>query len=105
MPHYAKLQTNRVIQVIETTQEKISSGEYGDPTYFVECQPYSNERKLRGCIGDSYIEESNIFAPPKPFASWTLSEELGTWLPPHFQPNNDLSYRWDEDALDWIVVE
>ena len=103
MPFFAKLENDRVLEIKQATFEEISSGVFGDPTSFVECQPQHAMRKLRGNVGEVYLPELKIFTPPKPFASWQLVEEMGTWIPPHFAPNDDNNYEWDEGTNQWVL--
>lgn len=104
MTYFAKIQDLRVVDVVQATQEQILSGEYGDSSLYIECEPQHPNRKFKGIIGDVYLNESGIFVPPKPFESWILHEDLGTWIPPHFAPNDDQTYQWSEELLDWVIA-
>lgn len=42
---------------------------------------------------------------PKPFNSWVWSEELNQWTSPTPKPTDGLIYSWDEQNLNWYVVE
>lgn len=61
-------------------------------------------RKNFAGIGYSYIEEIDGFVPPKPFPSWLLDEQTGTWYPPVPIPSNDGTWQWNEDTLDWEKI-
>jgi hypothetical protein len=51
-----------------------------------------------------YIEENDIFTPPKPFESWIWNTTEQEWKSPKPKPEdtNEGGYTWDEDSLDWV---
>lgn len=61
-------------------------------------------RKNFAGIGYSYDEVRDAFIPPKPFPSWTLSENTCLWKPPVAYPTDGIMYEWSEDDLDWVAV-
>jgi hypothetical protein len=52
-------------------------------------------------IGGDYFE--NYFYSVQPFPSWT--RDKGRWIPPTPRPQDGKDYTWDEDNLNWILVE
>ena len=56
-------------------------------------------------IGFTYDEARDAFIPPKPFDSWVLDEDTCLWVAPVPMPDDGGQYTWDEDAVDWVVVE
>ena len=62
-------------------------------------------RKNYAGIGYFYDEERDAFIPPKPFESWVLNEDTCLWEAPVAMPDDGQMYRWDEESLDWVVVE
>jgi hypothetical protein len=54
-------------------------------------------------VGGYYDADLDAFIPPKPFASWVLSD-ANIWEAPVARPNDGF-YFWDEDAGDWVAVE
>ena len=127
MAHYAFLNENNLVTEVivgidETvTQVDTDGTEVGGSTEAWEtfygnrktqvCKRTSinnNFRKRYACIGDTYDAERDAFIAPKPFASWTLNEETCVWDAPVAYPtgNEDpnISYIWNEDALQWIEI-
>lgn len=59
-----------------------------------------------GAVGHVYDEELDVFLPPQPFLSWSLNTDTYQWDPPTPYPDDyDHLYYWDEETLNWIVVE
>jgi len=97
--HFAKVKNNIVEQVIVAEQEFIDTlpNEEGvsyiqtsyNTRYGKHFDPVTREEDdkppLRGNFaGPGYVYDPtlDVFAPPKPWASWTLNAE-GIWQPPH----------------------
>ena len=57
-------------------------------------------RKNYAGIGHTYDATRNAFIPPRPFPSWTLSEQSCTWQPPSPRPVG--IWKWYEAGLSWI---
>ena len=53
-------------------------------------------------IGYSYLEDLDIFVPPKPYESWNLNEETASWNAPVEYPADGEQYTWDEETTSWI---
>lgn len=49
----------------------------------------------------TYLDDLDIFIPPKPYESWILDESKASWVAPKEYPNDGLSYYWDEELVDW----
>lgn len=117
MAHFAKVTNGIVEQVIVLSDEVESYGaEYINNTLGLEgtwLQTSYNTRqgvhaeggtplrKNYAGIGYSYDETLDAFIPPKPFDSWLLDEEKGTWVAPIPYPDDDLMYVWNEELADW----
>lgn len=80
-------------------------GLYGEKTTWVQTSYNGNMRKMYAGRGYIYIPESDIFAPPSPFPSWTLNRSKGEWEPPVPRPeaSDDDAVTWDEDGQRWDV--
>ena len=61
-------------------------------------------RKNFAGIGYTYDEVRDAFIPPKPFNSWTLNEDTCVYDPPTPHPNDDKTYVWNEDSVEWSEV-
>jgi len=60
-------------------------------------------------IGMVYDQENDVFYPAQPYPSWILNEETWSWdcpVPyPEIDPDNPLSYQWNEEDQTWDLVE
>lgn len=52
--------------------------------------------------GYSYDPDLDAFIPPKPYASWTLSETTYNWEAPVEYPTDGADYDWDEANTQWV---
>lgn len=121
MGHYAKVAYGVVQQVIVAEQDFINS--YVDNTpgawiqtsyntrgnihYGADGQP-DGGRALRGNyagIGYTYDAVNDVFYPPRPYNSWSISAETNwLWTPPVAYPTDGKMYAWNEAATNWIEV-
>ena len=121
MSHFAKIENGTVTQVIVAEQDFIDGGYVGDPASWVQTSyntragvhydPTTNEPDggvaLRGNyagIGYTYDSANDVFYPPSPFPSWTISAPTWTWTAPSPMPTDGNIYAWDEDTLSWLVI-
>lgn len=60
---------------------------------------------IRGYAVMDYADDSinDVFYPPKPFDSWTISAPTWTWNPPVPYPTDDQRYSWDEPTKSWVI--
>ena len=65
-------------------------------------------------IGHVYDPINDVFYPPQPFPSWTISADTNwMWkapvpypLPSNLPPSPDYpKYVWDESVINWVVVK
>ena len=120
MSHYAKVLNGVVQQVIVAEADffntfvDTSPGEWiqtsyntrGGVHYGQDGQP-DNGVALRANyagIGFVYDREHDVFYPPKPYASWTISAPTWNWAPPTPYPTDDKMYTWNEDTQSWTEV-
>jgi hypothetical protein len=113
MAHFAKVENGIVTQVIVIDQETLNSGNWGDPSSWVQTSynthggQHPEGRPLRknyAGIGYTYDTGRDAFIPPKPFASWVLNETTCQWDAPVAMPTDDKMYRWDEATTSWVEV-
>lgn len=112
MSHFAKVENNIVTEVIVAEKDFIDSGAVGDPSQWIQTSYNTRSgvhllggtplRKNFAGIGYLYNSEIDAFIPPKPFNSWILNTELGTWEAPLPRPDDGKNYIWNEDILNWI---
>jgi hypothetical protein len=58
-------------------------------------------------IDGIYHEDIDKVKPPKPFPSWIWDEVEWIWICPIPIPENPNNYRyyWDEENIQWVLVE
>lgn len=101
MPRYfARIQNGVTAEVVVSDSDTwLSDNKPGDwVEAFVDGPPGS----LAG-IGYIYDSEAQVFIPPQPYPSWTLSESH-QWEPPVSCPGSESDYSWDEIALEWVAA-
>ena len=121
MAHYALLnEDNIVTQVITGIDE---GGDIDYELYYsnfhnctVKRTSYNtarNEHKEGGTpfrgnyagVGYTYDTTNDGFYPPKPYDSWSISEETNwVWTPPVPYPDDGNKYIWDEETTSWVEV-
>jgi hypothetical protein len=113
MAHFAKVENGIVTQVIVIDQETLNTGNWGDPSSWVQTSynthggQHPEGRPLRknyAGIGYTYDTGRDAFIPPKPFASWVLNETTCQWDAPVAMPTDNKMYRWDEATTSWVEV-
>lgn len=114
MGHFAKVVNGIVEQVIVAEPEFFetfvdsSPGEWIQTSYNTIGGVHLNNgtpfRKNFAGIGYAYDKERDAFIPPKIYSSWTLNEETCLWDPPVECPNDDRPYIWNEEILNWELV-
>lgn len=120
MSHYAKVLNSKVIQVIVAEAEFFntyidnSPGTWIQTSYNtkgnVHCdiagQP-DNGIAIRGNyagVGFIYDSVNDVFYPPSPFPSWTLSTASWTWIAPVSRPVDTNRYNWNETTVSWDLI-
>lgn len=111
MAHYAKIENDRVTQVIVAEQDFIDTleGEWVQTSY----NTYENKHALGGTplrgnyagIDYVYDRENDVFYTPQPFPSWVLNTSIWNWEAPIERPEDEdpfveppIIYDWDEEA-------
>jgi hypothetical protein len=74
------------------------------PGNWVQTSYNAKIRKNYAGIGFTYDQQRDAFIAPKPFTSWILNETTCQWEAPVPYPNDEKSYVWDEESLQWIEV-
>jgi len=91
---YAILDGINVVNLIEYETQPIAPIEGLNPNYIAIPTTSAG-------VGYTYI--NGVFISPKPFASWTLINNV--WQPPVAMPIDDNMYSWNEQTLSWDIVE
>jgi len=118
MAHYAFLDENNiVIEVIPGKDEcqEINWEEEYSKVKGLKCKrtSYNTDngvhlnggipfRRFYAGIGYVYIDEYDIFMPPKPYPNWIYDPIIQWWAAPIPLPDEINSYDWDEKTLSWI---
>jgi hypothetical protein len=129
MSHYAKVVNGRVLQVITAEADffktfvDFSPGDWIQTSYNTRGgKHYGQDNKedggvaLRGNyagIGYIYDAANDVFYPPQPFPSWTISAPDWTWIAPVAMPSDagtgtpPKGYLWNEAKKQWdeVVVQ
>lgn len=117
MAHFAKIENNIVTQVIVVDNNDILD-EQGNELEEVGIQfctdllggewkqsSYNNNfRKNYAGIGYTYDETRDAFISPQPYPSWVLDEDTCRWESPIPYPEGDELYRWNEELINWELV-
>lgn len=126
MAHFAELDNNnKVIRVIVVRNEDcLDSNDneceqigidyckslFGDNTRWIQTSYNSNIRNKYAGIGDSYLEDLDVFISPQPFNSWNFDTDKLSWEPPIPHPNDENIYTWNEEEYQksgngWILID
>jgi hypothetical protein len=121
MAHYAFLDENNIVTEVIVGKDEGEDGIdweqwYGDfrgqvckrTSYNTMAGVHRNGgtpfRKNYAGIGYTYRSDIDAFAPPQPYASWTLNENA-QWQPPVAMPTDGAMYSWDEATTAWVLNE
>lgn len=119
MAHFARINNNEVLQVIvinngvlldENGLESEAKGiefckdTYGQDTNWIQTSYNSKFRGVFAGEGFTYNSEKDVFTPPKPFESWSLSDDGFTWLSPVPYPSDGDYYYWNEQSMSWVKL-
>jgi len=119
MAHFAQLDENNLVtQVIvvnnneclldgvenETVGVMFCKSLLGADTRWKQTSYNGNKRKNYAGVGFTFDEQRDAFIPPKPYASWVLSEDTCQWKAPVDMPTDGQMYSWDEATTSWTVV-
>jgi hypothetical protein len=114
MAHYAKVNNGIVEQVIVAEAEFFdtfvdsSPGQWIQTSYNTHGGVHSGRgtplRKNYAGIGYTYDATRDAFYAPQPYASWVLNDDSCIWEAPTPMPDDDNTYRWDEETTAWVEV-
>lgn len=97
MANFAVLDGENVVNTILADSKAIAEEVTGKT-----CIEFTTERAE---AGGTYV--GGVFIPRKPYASWVLNAD-NEWEAPVAYPENDpenpVSYIWDESTLSWVEL-
>ena len=114
MAHYAFLDNNNLVTevIVGIDETELIEGLSPEAWYgnfrgqsCVRTSYNGNIRKNYAGVGFYFDDQLDAFIAPKPFESWLLDEETCRWAAPIDYPTDGLIYTWDEEALNWQLVE
>lgn len=117
MAHFARLENNKVVQVIVVNNDVILENEieseekgiafcknlFGEEGIWKQTSYNGTFRKNFASSNYVYDEMRDAFIPPQPFVSWILNEETCQWIPPVPIPGDAQFYGWSEKIRNWVV--
>lgn len=132
MPHYAELNENNEVIYVTYMSDDIITDENGNEVEqlgidhlhlhngrdrrWIRTSYGGNFRGRYAGIGYSYLEDLDIFVPPKPYPSWAVNASIADWEAPIQKPelsqdqiDNSFRYVWNEDKYNstgdgWILI-
>jgi|TARA_B100001093_G_C26560743_1_gene898546 hypothetical protein len=125
MAHFAKLDSNNIVERIEVVHNDIATDEeaginflkslYGSDTNWKQTSYNTDKnnhtlggtpfRKNYARKGSTYDETKDAFIAPKPYSSWVFNETTCVWEAPIEKPDNVKIYDWNEENTQWDLVE
>lgn len=112
MAHYAFLDDNNIVVEVITGKDEteildgLTPEEWYSNYRGLKCVRTSYNHNIRGvyaAVGYSYNEAEDIFIMPQPFPSWVRNGSI--WEPPFLYPDDGKHYQWDEENINWKIVE
>jgi hypothetical protein len=97
MANFAVLDGENVLNTILADSKAIAEEVTGKT-----CVEFTTERAE---AGGTYV--GGVFIPRKPYPSWVLNGDNSWEAPvaaPEFNPENPVSYTWDESTTSWIEI-
>jgi hypothetical protein len=127
MAHFAKIESNIVTQVLVVSDADAVNGQnflantlgLGGTWIQTSYNTRSNVHygsdgnpdggvALRGNyagVGYKYDSVNDVFYPPQPYPSWTISAATNwIWTAPTPYPTDGKMYSWDETTKAWVLV-
>jgi hypothetical protein len=112
MAHWAEIDGNNIVLRVLVGDNNDPNGDEGYQWLidnlggnWIKTSYNNNIRKNYAGIGFTYDENLDAFIPPKPFDSWKLNKKTCLWQPPIIYPSDGFSYKWNEENLDWELLD
>jgi len=109
MSHFAQINENNVVINVAVGDNNMPNEGYD---WFVEniggrwvqTSYNGNFRKNYAAIGGTYDEKLDAFIPAKPYDSWILDKQTCLWKAPVDYPNDNFTYVWNDNKLEWELL-
>jgi len=112
MAHYAKVEDGVVTQVIVADSKEWCEANLGGTWVQTSYNTQGNVNSREGGValhknyaGIGYTFDGTGFAAPQPYASWTKNLNTYLWEAPTPMPSDGKKYIWNEESLQWQVLE
>ena len=110
MAHFAKIENDKVTQVIVVDNQYEEQGQVwindvlGLDGEWIQTSYNENFRGNFAGIGYDYDRTNDVFISPQPFPSWILNQTTWKWDSPEPYPLDGKIYIWNEDTLNWVEL-
>jgi hypothetical protein len=117
MAHFAKVTNGIVVQVIVAEKEFFDTfidttpGEWIQTSYNTRYGLHYDQngqqdgvglRANFAGVGYIYDRVNDVFYPPQPYPSWTISAPFWEWKAPIDIPSDNKTYTWNETSKSWV---
>ena len=113
MSHFAKVLNGVVMQIIVAEADFFTTFVDSSPGTWIQTS-YNTHGGVHAAggtplranyagIGYTYDATHDVFYPPQPFPSWTISAPTWLWQPPIPMPTDGKGYIWDETTKIWVA--
>jgi len=109
MAHFAEINENSIV-----TRVLVTNNDFPNEGYdwlidnlggtWIQTSYNATIRCNYAGVGYSYDSELDAFIAPQTYPSWELDENC-QWQPPSPYPKDDKRHEWDEDNLQWQLVD
>lgn len=99
--------SNLVTQVIQSPDDGQDWAAIWEQQHNCTCILTAKDNSIRNKyaeVGDTYYADIDAFIGPSPYPSWALNKTTKQWEAPVPMPDDELSYAWDEDTANWVIV-
>ena len=126
MAHFAQIDENNIVLTVTVVADTDCQDEdgneaeavgiafnkslLGEDTTWIQTSYNNRIRKNFAGIGFTWDANRDAFIPPTPHASWVLDENTCQWeapvpVPADCDPTKGIQYEWDEDNIQWVLLE
>ena len=119
MAHFAKLGTGNIVTAVHVVSNDVATTEqagvdflndlYKTRDVWKQTSYNKNIRKNYAGIGYHYLEDEDVFLPPRRYDYYVPDLENYVWVPPIDKPD-DQNYYWDDDLYQednttgWVLI-